>query len=361
MIKEILLNNFKCFEKLDLSFQNVNVFTGMNGMGKSTVIQSLLLLRQSYFENKDMSQLVLNGKYVELGNGQDILYEKASDETIVFSYKDERNDITFNYDYNAEADRLSLNRKAIKSGELDVASEKFMYLSADRIEPRDVYSILNEDELRKREFGNNGEFSIQYLGLYNDDVILPSVILMDKGGESLINQTRLWMNRISPGVFPKVTINKQLRTAEVYYEFIEGRNKTNSYKSKNVGFGITYVLPIIVAILSSKPGDIIVIENPEAHIHPAGQRMLGELIALAGNDGVQLIVETHSDHVLNGIRVAVKQKKIDNNKVAIMFFDRDSKNYEHQMHRIKVDEEGRLDNWPEGFFDEWDNALMELL
>lgn len=47
-------------------------------------------------------------------------------------------------------------------------------------------------------------------------------------------------------------------------------------------FGITYVLPLIIALVSAKEGDIILVENPEAHIHPAGQSMLGELIARAG-------------------------------------------------------------------------------
>lgn len=137
-----------------------------------------------------------------------------------------------------------------------------------------------------------------------------SVIREETGGNSLLEQTKSWLDRIAPGVSPKILLNPQVRTSELRYEFIEGKTKTNSYRSVNVGFGITYVLPLIVAILSAKPGDILVLENPEAHIHPSGQRMLGELIALAGNGGVQVIVETHSDHILNGIRIAVKKKEI---------------------------------------------------
>lgn len=214
-----------------------------------------------------------------------------------------------------------------------------------------------------REYGNNGEFALQYLGLYGDDsVVNTKVILPDKLGDSLKNQVRVWLDKISPGVSPQIMLNPKLRTAEVKYEFIEGKNKTNSYKSTNVGFGITYVLPIIVALLSAQPGDLIILENPEAHIHPAGQRMLEELIALAGSGGVQVLVETHSDHVLNGIRVAVKQEKIDKNDVQLAFFYKDNEDdYKHKFVAPRILKDGRLDRWPEGFFDEWDKALYDLI
>ena len=137
------------------------------------------------------------------------------------------------------------------------------------------YSLnsTNEEELKKREFGNNGEFAIQFLHKYGaESVNNQRVIIADKLGDSLLNQTRVWLDKISPGISPKVTVNMKLRNSEVRYEYIEGKNKTNSYKSVNVGLGITYVLPIVVALLSAREGDMVIIENPEAHIHPAGQR-----------------------------------------------------------------------------------------
>ena len=167
---------------------------------------------------------------------------------------------------------------------------------------------------------------------------------------------------ISPGVSPVININMSSRTAELQYEYIENREKTNSYKSVNVGFGITYVLPVVVALISANPGDIILIENPEAHIHPRGQRMLGELIVAAGAGGVQVIVETHSDHVLNGIRVAVKKQVLEPSKTKFFFFYKDIEDsYKHKVTCPVIDKNGRLDKWPDGFFDEWDNALLELL
>ena len=83
---------------------------------------------------------------------------------------------------------------------------------------------------------------------------------------------------------------------------------SNEYRPTSVGFGIAYVLPVLVALLSANEKYMVIIENPEAHLHPRGQVAMGELIARAAAAGVQVIVETHSDHVLNGVRLAVKGK-----------------------------------------------------
>lgn len=363
MIQEIRIKNFKCFDMLSLPLCPVNVFTGLNGVGKSTVIQSLLLLRQSYLEQSSMNSLVLNGRYARLGNGQDVLYEKALEETVGLGFQSDMGDMWFEYDYVPDFDRLPMKFKKTEKIVGDLFQSRFLYLSAYRIEPKELYRITNEDELRNCEFGNNGEFALQYLSMYGNEAVKNShVILQKEAGNGLINQLKAWMDRIAPGVMTGVTVNSKLRTSELRYEFVEGKEKTNSYKSMNVGFGITYVLPLIIALLSAEPGDIVVLENPEAHIHPAGQRMLGELIALTGCGGVQILVETHSDHIINGIRLAVKSKKISGSKVNLVFFYKDSTDsYRHKCVSPQIAPDGRLDIWPDGFLDEWDKALYELI
>lgn len=116
-----------------------------------------------------------------------------------------------------------------------------------------------------------------------------------------------WWN-ISWGICKtrKVTNNLVL----LGYEFTQqGLGFTNEYTPQNVGFGISYSLHVITAILKAKDGDLIIIENPESHVHPRGQAELGKLIALAAINNIQIIIETHSDHIINGIRVAVKENK----------------------------------------------------
>ena len=365
MINKLFLRNFKCFSEIELNFSSVNVLTGLNGMGKSTVMQGILLLGQSQKSIMSEELLSLNGKYINLGVGRDILFEKAEKDEIGIAIQIDRKDETFCFAYDAEADALPLKKINMDGQMSDFKgwADKLFYLSAYRIEPQFLYQIENDKELSERYFGKNGEFAIQYLKLRGgEEVKNKALIIGDKNKATLAEQVKFWLDVISPGVSPVIDINLPSRTAELCYEYIEGREKTNSYKSINVGFGVTYVLPVVVTLVAADPGDVIMIENPEAHIHPRGQRMLGQLIAAAGAAGVQVIVETHSDHVLNGIRIAVKKGELASEKAGFFFFYKDKDDsYQHKVKCPILDKNGRFDEWPEDFFDEWDNALLELL
>jgi predicted ATPase len=103
------------------------------------------------------------------------------------------------------------------------------------------------------------------------------------------------------------------------------------------------------------------IENPEAHLHPRGQARIAELLALAASCGIQVLIETHSDHVLNGIRLAVHDGKLSPEDVQLHFFQRRQSDGQSLVVSPHIDKNGRIDQWPEGFFDEWDKSLEALL
>ena len=134
---------------------------------------------------------------------------------------------------------------------------------------------------------------------------------------------------------------------------IQTSPETGFLRPIHCGFGITQVLPIIVAILAAKAGGIFLIENPEVHLHPAGQALMGQFLADAVQAGHQLIVETHSDHVLNGIRRAVKGGRLQADQVALHFF-RNRFLSGAQVLSLALDDAGNVDAWPEGFFDQFD-------
>ena len=113
--------------------------------------------------------------------------------------------------------------------------------------------------------------------------------------------------------------------------------------------------------MKSKPDDLLIIENPESHLHPAGQSKIAELCAIASSQGVQIIIETHSDHFLNGIRVATKKEILKPESSQIYYFRKEKNELETKIDKLNIDKNGKIDEWPIGFFDEWDNKLDELL
>ena len=108
MIRNIFLKNFKCFESFNVECRELNLFTGINGMGKSTVIQALLLLRQTYERHNsfDWKRIVLNGQYVNLGTMKDIAYwYRENDDVQISILEDEQK---WECSWNEKELRLSL-------------------------------------------------------------------------------------------------------------------------------------------------------------------------------------------------------------------------------------------------------------
>lgn len=361
MIKSIEIQNFKCFEDLEVEFSNLNVLTGINSMGKSTVIQSLLLLRQSYEANTLNKGIYLNGKYVNIGTGKDLLYSGGNKDEISISVSFDKIKFAKIYEYNSDSDFLKCCESDLPCTltEMSLFNKNFSYISAERLGPKRFYPNSYKEIYEESQVGINGEYYASYLaerGLI--DKIENKKVLHPRGdSEFLIFQTQEWLSDISPGI--RLQTNKIIEAGIVNVLF------GDSISPMNIGFGISYVAPIVLALLKAKPNDLIILENPEAHLHPSGQRKMGELIALASSGGVQVIIETHSDHILNGIRLAVKQNKIDRLKIRLNYFFVDnSDTFENTSKHLKCSpailEDGNLSDWPEGFFDEWDKALEEL-
>lgn len=370
MITNLRLQNFKCFSDQALEFGALTLLSGLNGMGKSSVIQSLLLLRQSYEQGLlDKKELALNGDLVCIGTARDVLYEGAEDDTICFEIAvagSDRARWCFNY---KEADANVLTLDSASSGkkysyDFSLFNRNFHYINAERTGPRTSFEISDSIVRQHRQLGPRGEYTAHFLAVFGRDEI-PNKVLAHPKAESYLLRTQVeaWLGEISPGTRLHFTTHAGMDIVNLQYSFITEQQVSNEYRSTNVGFGLTYILPVLVAILSSPSGALILCENPEAHLHPKGQVLMGELITLAASCGIQVVVETHSDHVLNGIRLAVHCGKIKPADVNLHFFQRREKGEQIVSEVISphIDEDGRIDVWPEGFFDEWDRSLESLL
>lgn len=391
MINSIEIKNFKSIKSKVFPLRNLNVLLGLNGQGKSSFIQSLLLLRQSNTEpGRVKGWLNLKGRYVDIGNAKDAFYQYAKKEDLIFNLSlGEVITIPFHYAYEMEKDVLppkankniygeneikfeALVKEAVKHTGL--FSNQFQYLNAFRIQPESTYPKSNNDVVQNRNIGMNGQYAAHFIETYYDeevafnnllhpnsfvkDTLLNKIIV----NKTLINQINLWLGEISPGINVRTT---SINHDEVLLEYIFEQptyGNTNRYKPVNVGFGITYALPVVTALLSAKPGALLIIENPESHIHPKGQAKLGELIALVAQNDVQIIIETHSDHIVNGIRVGVKEEKLSKDKAKLFYFKKIVEEQEQYsaITDIVLDRNGTLSEEPEGLLDEWGNQLLKL-
>ena len=128
-----------------------------------------------------------------------------------------------------------------------------------------------------------------------------------------------------------------------------------------MGFGLSYALSVVTALMVAKKGSLVIIENPEAHLHPHGQSKLGQLIALTSKAGVQVIIETHSEHIINGVRVLVRKSIFPTSDVKILYFER-SQERKQSIHReLTLNNMGQISEWPQGFFDQQAIDLKTLI
>lgn len=368
MISSIELHNFKCWTDAILPLGALTLVSGLNGAGKSSVLQSLLVLRQSHDQGLlTNGRLAINGDLVTLGTGADAFCEQAEDDELRLgiTWRDgERTTWRFAYDRNADVLGGMDGVTSVTVPNRPPFFGEVFYLSAERMGPR-VSGEVSDYRVRvRREVGSRGELAGHFLAVHGGDPIgCPELAHPGGLSDSLENQVEAWLGEVTPGTRLHLNDHRGLDAVQIRYSFEGGAGGTNEYRATNVGFGLSYTLPILVATLAAKPGGLLIVENPEAHLHPRGQVRIGELLARAAAAGVQVIVETHSDHILNGLRLAVHAGILAPSEAKVHFFERrDSPTGPRADFLTPVlDEDGRLTPWPSGFFDEIETSLSRLL
>lgn len=367
MITELGLKNFKSFKDIAIPFNSLTVLSGLNGSGKSSVMQAVASVKQSYDARLLVQDgLLLNGEFVNLGAGKDVLFENAEGQSITVAVTETVGRISKNYhwefSYLEKADILSHTSVPSVDSFPQFLTNGFQFLSADRAAPAVMFPKSHSEAIRRRFLGVRGQYSVYYLAACQDENVPVGRAREPERGTQLLQQVERWLDLVSPGVgvIAREVAGADLAQLAFVYGGSAGIASSNEYRPTNVGFGLTYVLPVVVACLAARPGDLILIENPEAHLHPQGQGYMGELLARTAASGVQLIVETHSDHLINGIRRSVKNGLLEAKLTAFHFFSRESTSGT-AFESPAVSPEGRFDRWPDGFFDEWDKAVLELI
>lgn len=293
MIHQLRLQNFKRFEDQSLELDALTLLSGLNGTGKSSVLQSLLLLRQSYQQRLlECTGLALNGDLIHIGTAKDALFEDAKEDEISFTLTFANGiEAKWQFDYNSEADIMGLVSPAVlpEIYQFSLFNDNFQYLQAERLGPRTSCEMSDFQVRQHHQLGTKGEYVAHFLSIFRDSEI-PNSTLNHPQAKSLnlLSQAEAWLGEISPGTRIHIIDSPGMDLVSLQYSFGLGKE----YRATNVGFGITYTLPVITAILAAKPGALLLIENPEAHLHPKGQARIGDLLAQAAANGVQIILET---------------------------------------------------------------------
>ncbi len=370
MFDRLTLHNFKAFKDLSLSLRPLTLLSGLNGSGKSTTLQALALLRQSW-DTGYLSQrgFLLNGDLVSLGSGGDVLHEQHDDQMITIKLHRGHEELEWTAAYGASDDilpfavPLEFGLFSNQEGQKGLFGHCFQYLRADRASPAvsfpKAYHLVSE----RRFLGSRGEFTAHFLHLHRDQEVTPSLRHPQETAPGLLSQVNAWLKDFSPGA--SIELEDIARTDTVRLDYFYGGrgglSGSNAFRPTNVGFGLTYILPVLVACLASERGSWLLIESPEAHLHPQGQAIVGQLLAKSAAAGNKVIVESHSDHVLNGIRLAVKDGDIAADEVGLTFFKRGTGPGQPEHFQPQLTPAGRVTSWPDGFFDEWDKALDRLI
>ena len=341
MINKIQISGFKCFDYAELDLKNFTLLAGQNSRGKTSVIQSIF----SMLQNGDNP---FRGEYMNIGKPNELQNAIVGSREIKFNMY---------YQWHGEekmrSKRIS-QYKTIESGDLD-DKMKVIYCSAERIGVKDTYEKYLGDRII---IGKNCEYVFHYLNAHDEDHLdVEKDFIYDTNSKLTFGgQVDYWLNRIM-GYRVKAREIEKTEFIQVLYS--DGKIAFEM-RPKNVGTGVTYIAEVVVAALACGIGDLLVIENPEIHLHPSGQAELVKFLVFLAQFGVQVIVETHSDHIYNGIRKSIHLDEIDCENVSIYFFAQDQNGCCIPVN-IPVSGEGKALAHSEGLFDQINKDLDVIL
>ena len=348
MIDRLKIENFKCFSELSMEFRPFTLLCGVNSSGKSSVIQALLLGMEIAADKKAEGNLdLMDAKYnIDLYSFKELLYEDAEEEYIQISlYED---NVWNLWEFTSiDGDNNLLYKR--KEGKEEALQKKVWYLGSERM----ISKYQRRGNAENLTLGKENEYIAYILECGRSLKIMIDKERSYQDQENLLfsAQVNQWLQYILPGsqVMASTTGNDNMVSLSFGKDF--------RFHRTNVGCGVGFVLPIIVGGLLAAKDDLLIIENPELHLHPRAQSDLALFLAFVANAGVQVLVETHSDHIINGLRKAVigQECKIQAKEVGIYYFDK-----ENRAEFLELDADAQFHTWPEDFMEQVEKDLYYL-
>jgi predicted ATPase len=354
MIDSLHIRRFKCFDDTQIPLRNINIFAGTNSSGKSSAIQAILIICNNARANHTSP---LNGTWLRTGAFGECRNHSMPERefAIGIGSGNQRCEALFKMnedDSGADVTIKWLDVSPQLKEHLNIDNKHVYYLPANRIGPEDSYA-KNFDNTNF--LGNRAEFVIDFLYKNRKKLVLPDLIVNKKQGETLEDQVNYWLDKLvnakfvisDPGLGNTLMLGLSHRSGKPVRPY-------------HMGSGVSFLLSVIIVCLSAKKDDLVIIENPEIHLHPKAQSELTGFLCFVANAGVQIIIETHSDHIFNGLRKAILKKQIANEKASVQFFKIEEYGKAENI-SILLDNQGKLMNFEKGLFDQFDDDLDEML
>lgn len=353
MIKKIEINNLKSITHLPLACSNLNILTGTNSSGKSTIIQSLLILSQIVASSYNDS---LNGPLINLGLFNEVKSKYTKEKKICVTFFDE-NDNDFGYEITGDGINNSLGHWDLMSNVEEILNYSYKknlyYIPFDRIGVRDSYPV----NTTQSKFGFLCECALSY---YEEQKKVNSVLneslIKDPSSPSLSSQVNYWLNEIL-----EVRMDTERKNLSDSFVTVKYTGKDGiAHTPRNVGSGISYLISILIVCLASEEKSLIIIENPEIHLHPKAQSKLTEFLYFIAKTGRQVFIETHSDHIFDGVRAGIASHTMNDELIAVHFITTD-KETGTNCEKINFGKRGKILNPKKDLFDQFDLDLDKML
>lgn len=405
MFTRLKLNNFKAWiDSGEIDLKPVTMLLGTNSSGKSTIIQSLLLLKQTAMSPDRTIHLNLGGDEVNdlfnFGDFDDVLSQHAEtsrDFAFDISLKRKDGKVSKSINLQCTYQKTSTGSVAVKQMEISTGSQRFRAIRRNkgaysifvRAEPQprgksrslapersisfsaEALSMLEKDgdllqdislDIRReledisylgplrrkpeRDYSWNksrpGDIGID--GKSAVDALLASSLMKGDDQDYILNGVSKWLSRMK--LADKIEVHQQGRSNR--YELIVLRGDV-SCNLRDVGIGVSQILPVLVVAYFARPGSVVILEEPEIHLHPLAQSALAEMFTEVSRErNLQFIVETHSEHIFRRMQTLIAKKPSTLNDVSMYFVERAKESA--KLRPLEVDDFGRLLNWPDGFF-----------
>lgn len=354
MICSLEINNLKCIKNMQMECRNLNVLIGTNSSGKSTIQQALLLVGQNLETVEG-----INGKLVEFGNFEDAkcIYSAEKELKVVIE-NNNKSFIETKMVLSSDNETYLVHTESGSEQEFEewkkcfnIKKRGLQYLSCHRIGPRRAYQKnMTLDDV----IGIDGEYAMSYLNQHGRDIVEPEMC-KGKTDFTLLGQMNWWLSYIMDSTIMTESISG-MDLIKVSYQM----NDMENIRPGNIGAGISYLIPILVMCLSAPERGVIIIENPEIHLHPSAQAKVCEFLYFIAGGDRQIFVETHSDHIFNGFRVGMATGNMQEERLNIQFV------YLNEQHlaeaiRVKIGKRGRIENQRKDLFDQFDLDLSKMI